>query len=43
MGDGVQLGPLGMSATNLPTLPASGDYEDGRICWNDDWQGKPKY
>jgi hypothetical protein len=28
MGDGVQLGPLGTSATNWPVVPAPGDYED---------------
>jgi hypothetical protein len=33
-GGGVQLGPLGTSATNWPIVPAPGDYEDlefGRI------------
>jgi hypothetical protein len=28
---GVQLGPLGMSATNWPIVPAPGDYEDGEF------------
>jgi hypothetical protein len=25
------VGPLGMSATNWPTVPAPGDYEDGEF------------
>jgi hypothetical protein len=29
VGDGVQLGPLGTSATNWPVLYAPGDYDDG--------------
>jgi hypothetical protein len=29
--DGVQLGPLGTSATNWPIVPAPGDYEDGEF------------
>jgi hypothetical protein len=37
---GVQLGPLGIAATNRPIVPAPGDY--GRNWWND-WQGKQKY
>jgi hypothetical protein len=28
LGGGVQLGPLGTSATNWPIVPAPGDYED---------------
>jgi hypothetical protein len=28
---GVQLGPLGMSSTNWPIVPALGDYEDGEF------------
>jgi hypothetical protein len=28
---GVQLGPLGTAATKRPTVPASGDYDDGEI------------
>jgi hypothetical protein len=28
---GVQLGPLGTAATNLPTVPAPGDCDDGEI------------
>jgi hypothetical protein len=28
---GVQLGPLGTAATNRPIVPASGDYDDGKI------------
>jgi hypothetical protein len=31
VGGGVQLGPLGMSATNWPIVPAPGDYEDGEF------------
>jgi hypothetical protein len=31
VGSGVQLGPLDMSATNSPIIPASGDYEDGEL------------
>jgi hypothetical protein len=31
VGGGVQLGPLGTSATNWPTVPAPGDYEDGEF------------
>jgi hypothetical protein len=30
-GGGVQLGPLGTAATNRPTVPAPGDYDDGKI------------
>jgi hypothetical protein len=29
VGAGVQLGPLGTAATNRPTVPAPGDYDDG--------------
>jgi hypothetical protein len=32
MGGGVQLGPLGTTATNRPIVPARGDYDDGEIC-----------
>jgi hypothetical protein len=28
-GSGVQLGPLGTAATNMPIVPALGDYDDG--------------
>jgi hypothetical protein len=28
---GVQLGPLGISATNRPIVPDPGDYDDGKI------------
>jgi hypothetical protein len=28
---GVQLGPLGTSSTNWPTVPAPGEYEDGEF------------
>jgi hypothetical protein len=31
LGGGVQLGPLGTAATNRPTVPAPGDYDDGEI------------
>jgi hypothetical protein len=31
VGGGVQLGPLGTSTTNWPTVPAPGDYEDGEF------------
>jgi hypothetical protein len=31
MGGGVQLGPLGTAATNRPTVPAQGDYDDGEF------------
>jgi hypothetical protein len=31
MGDGVEPGPLGTSATNCTTVPAPGDYEDGEF------------
>jgi hypothetical protein len=30
-GGGVQLGPLGTTATNRPIVPASRDYDDGEI------------
>jgi hypothetical protein len=30
-GGGVQLGPLGTAATNRPTVPVLGDYDDGEI------------
>jgi hypothetical protein len=43
VGDGVQLGPLGTAATNTPTVPASGDYDDGDIGGMMVWQGKPEY
>jgi hypothetical protein len=31
MGGAVQLGPLSTSATNWPSAPALGDYEDGEF------------
>jgi hypothetical protein len=31
VGGGVQLGQLGTAATNRPTVPAPGDYDDGEI------------
>jgi hypothetical protein len=31
VGGGVQLGPLGTSATNGPIVPAPGDYDGGEI------------
>jgi hypothetical protein len=31
-GGGVQLGPLGTTATNRPIVPAPGGYDDGKIC-----------
>jgi hypothetical protein len=31
VGGGVQLGPLGTSATKRPIVPAPGDYDDGKI------------
>jgi hypothetical protein len=31
VGGGVQLGPLGIAATNRPIVPAPGDYDDGDI------------
>jgi hypothetical protein len=31
MGGGVQLGPLGTSATNWAIVPAPGDYDDGEF------------
>jgi hypothetical protein len=31
VGNGVQLGPLGTAATNSPTVPAPGDYDDEEI------------
>jgi hypothetical protein len=30
-GGGVQLRPLGTAATNKPTVPTPGDYDDGEI------------
>jgi hypothetical protein len=30
-GGGVQLGPLGTPTTNMPIVPAPGDYDDGEI------------
>jgi hypothetical protein len=30
-GGGVQMGPLGMSATEWPIVPAPGDYDDGKV------------
>jgi hypothetical protein len=43
MEGGIQLGPLGSAATNISIVPARGDYDDGEISGNHDWQGKPKY
>jgi hypothetical protein len=31
VGGGVQLGPLGTAATNRPSVPALGDYDDEEI------------
>jgi hypothetical protein len=31
VGSGVQLGPLGTAATNMPIVPTPGDYDDGEI------------
>jgi hypothetical protein len=31
VGGGVQLGPLGTAATNMPIVPAPDDYDDGEI------------
>jgi hypothetical protein len=31
VGGGVQLGPLGTAATNMPIVPALGDYDVGEI------------
>jgi hypothetical protein len=31
LGGGVQLGPLRTAATNMPIVPAPGDYDDGEI------------
>jgi hypothetical protein len=31
LGGGVQLGPLSTTATNIPIVPAPGDYDDGEI------------
>jgi hypothetical protein len=31
VGGGVKLGPHGTTATNRPTVPAPGDYDDGEI------------
>jgi hypothetical protein len=31
MGGEVQLGPLGTASTNMPIVPALGDYDDGEI------------
>jgi hypothetical protein len=31
VGDVVQLGPLGTAATDCPTVPAPGDYDDGEF------------
>jgi hypothetical protein len=30
-GGGLELGPLGTSATEWPSVPASGDYDDGEF------------
>jgi hypothetical protein len=39
----VTLSPLGTSATDWPILPAPDNRWIWSICWNEDWQGKPKY
>jgi hypothetical protein len=31
VGGGVQMGPLGTSATEWPNVPAPGDYDDGEF------------
>jgi hypothetical protein len=31
VGGGVQLGPLGTAATNMPIVPGPGDYDDGEF------------
>jgi hypothetical protein len=31
VGGGIQFGPLGTATTNRPTVPAPGDYDDGKI------------
>jgi hypothetical protein len=31
VGGGIQLGPLGITATGRPIVPAPGDYDDGEI------------
>jgi hypothetical protein len=31
VGGGVQFGPLSTAATNMPIVPAAGDYDDGEI------------
>jgi hypothetical protein len=33
VGGGVQLGPLGIAATNRPIVPGPNDYDDREICW----------
>jgi hypothetical protein len=38
---GIQMGPLGIAATDRPIVPAPGVYDDGELL--DDWQGKRKY
>jgi hypothetical protein len=43
MGDEVQLGPVGNTATNMPIVRAPGDYNDGEIGGMMSWQGKTKY
>jgi hypothetical protein len=42
-GGGVQLGPLGTSATDWPIVASPGWLWWWRILWNEDWEGKPKY
>jgi hypothetical protein len=37
------VGPLGTSATEWPIVAVPGDYDDGEIWRNKDWQRKPKY
>jgi hypothetical protein len=43
VGVGVQLGSLGMVATDWPIVACPGWLWWWRIWWNEDWQGKPKY
>jgi hypothetical protein len=39
----VKLSLLCTAATNKPIVPATSDYDDGDIGWNDNCQGKRKY
>jgi hypothetical protein len=43
VGGGVQLGPLGMVATDWPVVACPEWLWWWRIRWNEDWHGKPKY